>query len=220
MFLSRENFSNVLTTQEPRDTNKPAMNNSLHHPITKAVVPLIGGICKYKSHLEVKEQVNSGVTIFLLPHMADYPKVCGSGGRQIKALRFLVKRMGNILGIKAFIDLKESWIGDREDDIPFVRNPDFDEQQAIELLDGFRHLLWPQGFENQKISALIEGDKMHIYLMPNSDSDVVTINALADVFYTYGYANGRKIVIHDGPENNEHRTIRQSPIPGGERERT
>lgn len=196
------------------------MNNSFQHPITHIVLPLIEGICKYKEDLQVKERVaDNDVSIVLFPHMADYPKLCGKEGRQIKALRFLVKHMGKKIGVNAEIDIKESWHGEREGKSDFEFNPEFDKHEAIKLLDTFRLAIWPDNFGTRDVISNTEGDKLHVYLVSISDEDTSLIIALADVFYPYGYRNGRKIVIHIGPNNSEHRTIRQSPVPSGKRER-
>jgi predicted RNA-binding protein YlqC (UPF0109 family) len=199
-----------------------AMNNSLHHPISKIVFPLVEGICKYPEQLEIKERNGTepnSITIVLYPHMADYPKLCGMDGRQIKALRFLVKRMGEKMSIGAELDLKESWNGDRENKTPFEHNPNFDKTAAIELITMFEMAIWPDSFNDRTVKTRQEGDKWHIYLTATKEEDQSLIVALADVFYPYGYRNGCKIVIHAGPENSEHCTIRKSPVPSGERER-
>lgn len=196
------------------------MNNSLQHRISKLVIPLVEGICKYCDDLEIKERIEGdNVSILVSPHMADYPKLCGQDGRQIKALRFIVKQVGIHLNVIADIDLKESWRGQREEKRPFAFNPDFQEAKAVALLNDFRNELWPLSAHEQVMTLREDGDRLHIYLTPANASDASIIIALADIFYPYGYRNGRKIVIHVGPENSEHRTIRQSAVPGGERER-
>lgn len=174
------------------------MNDHPRHKITKAFLPLIRGMCYHRDDLQIKEAGLTDLVFTVFPHMADYPILCGTGGRQVKALAYLVKRAGRSMGIAAEFRLKESYIGDTEPVRPFQRNPNFSVPELMEVLSEIMMLTLGA---DQAVSEL-EGEKMKIYI--DAAHEASTVMALADVFYPYGYRNGQIVEIRQPkPKNSE-----------------
>jgi predicted RNA-binding protein YlqC (UPF0109 family) len=198
------------------------MNDSLRHPITNTITPLIRGICKYSTMLEVTESVTAGkLAITVSPHTADYPKLCGMQGRQIRSFRALVERMGKMMDIEATIDLVESWRGERDPArTTFTLNDRYDVQETLDLLKEFCAKIWPLGNEIFTLRHQLDGDNLHVSFTPRIEEFAPLIVALENVFYPYVYIRGRKLKMHNGEiPNIEHRTIRTNALPCGKRER-
>lgn len=172
------------------------MKRAPSHPITQALLPLIAGICFYKDVLEISDNDSGGrLSIFIVPHMADYPVLSGSGGRQIRALRYIVRVAAERIGITdSEVHLDESYIGEREPSRPFQTDPKFDERAAMDILHGLMRILWPK--RKSTDLRIDRREKLHFYIEPIEPEDVTVISALGDLFYCYGMRNGKKIEIH------------------------
>lgn len=200
---------------------------TFQHPITQVIAQLLYGIVRHPEELIVSEEsfmspkYGPHLGINVLPHMADYAVLCGRGGRQINALKFIVAMMGIRLKVVADIDLKQTFIGQQGKTQPFVPSKTFNEVEAFSLIDGLREKLW-DNYKEMATQVIREPEKIHIVIKPSSSSDIPVIEALADVIYPYGVRCGRKLnICKEKPKhiNSESQNDRKSTIPSGKRER-
>jgi len=162
----------------------------LKHPLSKAIAPLILGLCRYPADCRILEAVDgSDVAITVIPHRADFKIVCGKSGRQIKAIKYLAARAGQLGGYDAQILLEEGLVGSPEPAREFQQDPQFDVDGLLEQIRRATSLVFdremPLSFERQcdKIKVYIDAD-------PDDPEEVPSVMALADVFYPAAFKAG------------------------------
>jgi predicted RNA-binding protein YlqC (UPF0109 family) len=164
--------------------------------------PLIRGMCKSPDELQISELDSDGVTVIvLLPHANDYRILCGKGGRQIRALQFLVNSFELRLGIPMRLELRESSTGARDSESrKFEVNRDFDDRGCMETVRRICDTLFARScaihFKRKPAELRIE-----IITDPKHPEEIPTVAALGDVFYPYGYAQGCIIKIKSNHES-------------------
>lgn len=144
---------------------------------------LVRGMVFYPDELQITD-TNGVITI--IPHTADYRLLCGKGGRQIRALKFLVNRMAALAGIKKDLVLEESFEGHERPKQPFKRNDKFDIQACVDLVQQFCAALFavPVPVTHEKT------DRLRVFIDANGKIEIPTVFAMSDAFYTYGYRQG------------------------------
>lgn len=175
------------------------MNDSNLHPITVAILSLVKGMCLKPDELKHREIKPSNsperMTLIISPHMADFRIVCGKGGRQINALRWIVTRVGRRVGLTVDIRLEESYRGEPETGDPFKLNPNFEKESDFSNV--FGSILALVFDKAPDFTVVTQGDKTKIFMEVDSNNpdDVSTVTALADIFYPFGFRHGRRIDI-------------------------
>jgi predicted RNA-binding protein YlqC (UPF0109 family) len=168
--------------------------------ITELLIPIIRGMCTHPEALEITESQSGGVfTITLSPHTADYRILCGKGGRQIRALQFLVNSFELRGGRMMHLALRESFNGKLEDKRDFTYNPEFDCRRAVEIVREFCEILFARKVDitfRRKKDTL----KITVETDPARPDEMPTVAALADVFYPYGFRQGCVIKIRSNHE--------------------
>lgn len=175
------------------------MNDASLHPITEAILPLVKGMCLKPdelSHREIKSSRSPDrLTLIISPHMADFRILCGKGGRQINALRWIVTRAGRRLKLTVDIRLEESYRGEPVTGDPFRFNPDFEKDSKFQEV--FGNILKIVFDTVPEFNVVTHGDKTKIFMEvdPNVPDDISTVTALADIFYPFGFRHGRRLEI-------------------------
>lgn len=183
------------------------------HAITKTLEPWVRGMCSRPEQLVIREQIicdGRVLTIFIAPHQADMGIVCGKGGRQINALRFLIQELGKRSGVETDVKLEQRNIGEREPRKEFVENPNFNE---VTFERSFRGLLSSLFGTIPTLTILYRNGKLKVYIRVRDEhpKDIQIVQALADIIYVWGYAHGKKIEIrqstpgHDDDPRNSNR---------------
>ena len=170
------------------------MTDNKHEALTKPFIAVIRGICSHKNDGELVFRVSTteeAVELTVVPHTADFPKINGKGGRQIKALKFLFERAGGNLGLDAALKLEESFVGNREES-SFTENPKFNVSEMRSLIVTFAKTVM-----GCPVDAEINQDgngRTTFTLKPSVEiRDAMTITAAMDeVFYPYAMAHGRR----------------------------
>lgn len=177
----------------------------LQHPITKAFIPIISGMCRHADVLNVTEEMDKAdpfdsdtLVITVLPHQADFPVICGTRGRQIKSIKHLVERAGEHFQMEARINLEESMIGSPEPRDKFQQDPEFDVALFERQLREIAVLVFSRIPE---IAIERFCDKLRVVVTPPNPEDLPTIVALADLFYPWGYRKGMIVDIKPPKEN-------------------
>jgi len=167
------------------------MRDEFRNPITKAIHSLVEGMCEHRSTLNIEEiETDDSLLVTIRPNTADTPLLVGKQGAGIKALEWLVEKAGNLAGKKCFVTLENSFTGKTGSFQPFIANEQFDLEVLKRLLFQWLSIVFdkPVGmnFRNGKPNEL------KVFLNPENFTvdDEVTIRALAQVFYPYGYRNG------------------------------
>lgn len=170
------------------------MSDIKHEPFFNAVTETIEGICSHRDELKIySERSEAGVeTLYVYPHQADYPKLVGAKGRTVNAIKHLFVRASVNLKSRLGFELEQSFVGRREDRIPFSYNPDFDGLQFRRLFETvLRHGLAGAGVEFR-----YSGEDVQVQVMaPRGADNETTVAALNALFYPYCFANGRMLSV-------------------------
>lgn len=171
-----------------------------HQTYFDALTRIIEGACAYPDELRVYPEANGDHTtsLVVLPHMADYPKIVGKGGRTVNALKLLTSQASVRLGERIAFKLEESFVGKGEPRVGFGYNKDFD-------IDAFRKLLEVVAgsvFEPTPVFQITaSGEDLFVDLMiERTNENETLVNALHAAFYPYGFAKGRIIKIRQRRE--------------------
>lgn len=187
------------------------MKVDFQHKITKAIAPIVFGMCAHPNECVISEDPNDGLlTITVSPHMADYRVICGKAGKTINGLKYIVEKCGQNIGEYATLDLVESFRGDKEDDRPFVFNPDFDEK----LMERNINRLVALAFKEPPITEVMRlDDKLKYFIRVKTNDDVTMLNALDAVIWPYGYNSGQIIEVRNINKKDESRNDRAGTFP-------
>lgn len=163
------------------------MSDIKYQTFFKAVTELIEGICTHPDELKIFEE--DGV-LNVYPHQADYPKLVGAKGRTVNAIKHLFVRAAVNLNVRIAFSLEQSFVGRREERVPFSYNPDFDLPKLIRLAETVTAAVFP--------SAMVEthssGEDISISVVTDRREDNhTTAAAMNALFYPYGFAQGRMI---------------------------
>ena len=163
----------------------------------KAIIEVIAGICAHPEDLKIYDDVsgNHVITLHVYPHQADYPKLVGAQGRTVNAISHLFVRAAVQLKQPLAFMLQESFIGRREDRIPFAYNPDFDLPKLERLFDTVAGTVLP----GAEIRQTVNGEDISIVVVTDrTDDHNTTVSALNALFYPYGFAQGRMVNVRLG----------------------
>lgn len=159
----------------------------MKHPITKAIAPLILACCAHPEDCRIEEAFHEHqLLITVTPHVADYPIICGKKGKQINALKFVIKAAGESAGIDAALSLEDGFTGRKEPARGFNQNPEFD-------------VPWFVGMVEELLSAAtgrpihIEAERHNDVLNLSADTDISEASickAVESVAYTAAFAQG------------------------------
>ena len=165
-------------------------------PLIKALTPLIRGICFYQSDVTVKELEEKGCMVLVVtPHMADVPKLVGRSGRQSKALNFLCEQYGRQHGFAGGSRIEESYVGVRAVSSTPPEDPAFDQTGVLAIVNELMSLLLSRRAE---VTTEPKDDRLCVYVHLTPFHTLVDgniVNAVEDLMYPYGKANGRKIKV-------------------------
>lgn len=155
----------------------------LKHPISLALEPIILGLCRYPDDCQINEHGTDGtLAVTIVPHRADFRIVCGRAGRQIKALKYLAARAGELRGCSVELNLEEGLVGAPEPKRDFQQDPEFDVPALIQRIQDAAGAVLGRfvAVEHERSC-----DRIDVYLevSPDEAEDIPTVVALADVFY-------------------------------------
>jgi predicted RNA-binding protein YlqC (UPF0109 family) len=174
-----------------------AVKREFKHPITQLFLPIILDFCKYPEEMRIEESVDrsdrrwDNLTITVFPHTADYALICGKAGRQISAIKFLVKRAGVLQGLVSELNMEESFVGRRESSGEFHQDPGFDIGRFMRLLGSVcpRVMEHPYEVEHNR-----NNDKLTVYISTSTE-EAPTIAAINDMLYPWGFRHGMMLNI-------------------------
>lgn len=163
-----------------------------HQAFFHSIAKVVEGICAYPDQLRCfTEQLNGADVLVFMPHMADYPKLIGSRGRQVKAFESLFQLASLQNQMPLAVAFRESFEGHREPPDPWVFNPKFD-------LPGFQALvteICSFAFGTTEIEIKEDAHRIVLWLGgPRSEEFTPILNA---VLYPYVYTKGRKLKLRE-----------------------
>lgn len=175
--------------------------NDQSHPISQALFPVLRGICRDHSSLDLEERQNgSGLRLTATCALDDYRILVGKSGRNVNAIKRLVARAGDKCQIKAEFSLRTNERGDVCDVHDFKADPMFDESLFILLLTKMCEAI-EVDFSHSNV-RLREDGKMCVVIPAAAVEDRAAIADLNSLFYSFGYTSGRKIDIKTtGPDD-------------------
>lgn len=166
-----------------------------HEPLFAVLTEIIEAVCR--DHLEdtriYPERVDGVETLTVIPHMADYPKLIGKSGAQVKALNYLVQHAARRLGVRLRVNIEESFIGSREPIEPFAYDPKFDVEAFKDVLTRLTNVV----AGNTIKFDVIERDAMIVcrYLCERSSENEAVGSAISSVLRPYCFRLGRSLYI-------------------------
>ena len=168
------------------------MSKIKYQTFFKAITDTIEGICTHPEDLRMFEDTTAnGVTILnAMPHQADYPKLVGAQGRIVNAVKHLFIRAGVNLGVKIAYNIEQSFVGRREDRVPFAYNPDFD----VAKLETLVRAVVAAVFQSAEVRVTPNGEDVIVSILcDRNDDNHTTAAACNALFYPYGIAQGRMV---------------------------
>lgn len=165
------------------------MSDIKYQAFFKAVTEVIEGICTHPDDLKIFEE--DGV-LNVYPHQADYPKLVGAKGRTVNAIKHLFVRAAVNLNVRIAFNLEQSFVGRREERIPFSYNPDFDLEKLRRLVREVTGTVFRSATEEIRVNG--EDISINISSDRNEDNHT-TAAAMNALFYPYGFAQGRMISV-------------------------
>lgn len=174
-----------------------------HEAILGLLSDVITGICIYPKTLKIFAEPESPTShkLIVMPHMADYRKLVGKGGRTINAFKHIAKTAGENAGLSLVVDLQESMVGNPEPPQPFRYNEEFDVTKATKLITELAQWTFGGPVDVQITQPHLSMD-VRINSNTNMEHDGICASLNA-IFYPYGMANGRKIEIKSAKGGNE-----------------
>jgi hypothetical protein len=160
------------------------------HPIAKAVVPILQGICHHRTVFEDAEH-NGKFKLNVFADSCDYPLLRGTKNETLLATVALVTEAGRRLGIVAEYSLECRGQERTYKQFPFVEAEDFDNQEFVRLFEPLCKLV---GIEPRGVYPFYSNGKLRVYV-PIEPGQEVILHALNILFFCWGYTNGRKISI-------------------------
>lgn len=166
-----------------------------HEKIFSLLSEIITGICSHKQALKIFTESHSPTAhkLTVMPHMADYRKLVGKGGRTIKAFQSIVKSIGNAQGMSLNLDLQESFTGTPELHEQIRFNDEFDQVALKRLVSETAAWLFAVPIEVE----VVEGTQcLEVFMSaPVTIEAQNLVSALNAVFYPYARANGRVVEV-------------------------
>lgn len=168
------------------------MNHELTHPISRALLPIVRGMCYHPEDLAIKEsRGNSVLEIQFFAHKADMPILIGKAGRQAAAFRKFGLEAGKRSRERVDISFFESGIGEPEPNHEFIFNPLFSKAELDELLDPLIKLAFGRTIHCEfEIEGGIFKVKMEV-----EEAEVLLAKAIGDMIFPLGKTQGRRIEV-------------------------
>lgn len=168
------------------------VKRELRTPLAQALGPLVLNLCRYPEDCCLVERVDGAVVdLVITPNRADFRVICGKGGRQIKALKYFAKRMGELSHPFFYgeVHLEEGVTGTPEPVRPFVQDPEFDVSALLSDIHSaaFQVMGRIVPFTHER-----HCDKLFVEFAvdPNDPEDVPAVLCLSDLFYPATFRRG------------------------------
>ncbi len=170
----------------------------------KALTEIVSGACAYQSDLRIfqEQDARGAMVLTAMPHSADYAKLNGRHGTTVNAMRLLTQIAAQRCNARIAYALADSFVGMKDDRMPFAFNPDFDRKKFETLLDCMIQTLFlpvpPMTIEYPGQGIMVTVD------LPREGDNETLINALWAVFTPYCYAQGRAVRIRLGSNGTKY----------------
>jgi len=165
------------------------MNDKFQHPIAKAIFPVIKGICRQPVTLS-ESFFNKHLKLVVKSSADDYRLLRGTKHTTALATAELVTTAGQRIGITAEYLLPPS----SERDInnhAFKDNAQFDNAAFMALFVPVCDLV---GIEHHGVFPFFTDGKLRVYV-PVTNEQRPVLDAINNLFFCWGFTNGRKISI-------------------------
>lgn len=156
---------------------------------------LLRELVGHRDLLRVEEKTaGSTVTLILRVHAADYPKVIGHGGGNIKGLKALLTAIGRRESRKYFVVLPEPTFGKEEPLTPFRADPAWDRTE--EIGDLLRDVLGRLSDAHEVEVSDVDDTTIYSVEVRGIDGSATELDGhMSKLFQAVGKANGRNIFL-------------------------
>jgi predicted RNA-binding protein YlqC (UPF0109 family) len=132
-------------------------------------------------------------------HAHDYGKLVGSGGRMFRAFDTVLKALGNRMGCRIELKLRDPEVGSVMGLVPFELNPNWKPDDLVKLLQEVANYLF---YKKSFIVIGNEDERTHFTIMAlpqpneNAGSFAAIANALDDICYAVGKSQGHLVSVN------------------------
>lgn len=157
--------------------------------LTAPFKSVIGGICSWPVEFTTND-ADGKFELIVVPNLNDYRILIGTGGRQVKAFKYLFKLAAKHLGIDGDIEFEESFGDDTRNEPKKISKMD---RAALGTLVGDLASLTIGCPVDVTLDSRPE--KLEVRIHPHQDiTDALHVcSALNSIFYPYGRAHGEKV---------------------------
>lgn len=170
------------------------MSNPYRHPITRALKPVLHGICRDSLRLKISESLTPNhLAISVVAALDDYRILVGKGGRNINAIQRIVRWAGEQTGLgQAHFELQcENLDAIGHAFHEFAFNPDFDEVLFLNLL---KDVCAAVGIDASRSVIQLDPDrKVRVFVPARNLTEQELLADISLLFYSLGFRMGRKI---------------------------
>lgn len=170
-----------------------SVSNSYTHPITRALQPVLHGICREKGKLDVSETLyRDGLAIKATAALDDYRILVGKGGRTVNALQRLMRRAGERAKLRESVfALATSETGNGNGSHEFVFNPDFNDVKFSKLLKDVCAVV---GIDTGNAQIQLDPDKkVRVFVQARNLTEQEMLSDIGLIFFSLGYSMGRRV---------------------------
>ena len=163
-----------------------------HEAFFAAIAKVVEGVCAYPDQLRCfTERLNGADVLVFMPHMADYPKLIGRKGRQVKAFESLFQMAAVRNNAPIAVAFRESFEGHREPPDPWVFKPQFDHKGFRAIVDAICSF----AFGETQVEITEDAERIVLFIGGDqADECAPVVNA---ILYPYVYAKGRKLKLRN-----------------------
>lgn len=194
------------------------MNNSDLHLVTQTLLPVLRGMCYHPEALVVKETADPkgryDKMIVLEPHVVDGGILNGSDSRQLNAIRRVFWLAFNRFGLNVKTELRDNPEGKRVMGPGFKENPEFEKTTGFTyLFASVLNITLDAGYVLRRDDDTPDSKGRPCTTIRISGADPSDVAAIADMFWPFGYRNGRIISIRTQKLNDYNPPLRTSQVP-------
>lgn len=165
----------------------------------------VKGFTRFHSDLVIEShETHSGLFVSIQTHADDMPKLIGSSGCMIAALRCICDAIGQVRGKSIVLDVSEPKKGSKLPQDGYRYDENYNPGLVVPLLERFSEAIWCDSVEIKMVNI---GREVTAFIIDSEvPRDRNLSNALSTVVHAIGKAHGRKLYVEvDGTAVNDRR---------------